>query len=108
MKFVNLKKIENENITDWKISTGWMTQMEYDEGNLGSDEKITIHGEDEPHLVCVFVRSEKTKLSKFCDVIDVKYLTKIINKLQPGMTSEQIETIFHETTENSTSYKRKK
>jgi len=108
MTFVNFKKISNAHITKWEETKGWRTQKPVDEGDLGSEEKISICGGDEQHLVSVSVSTKKPKLSKFCNVIDVKYLTKFLNQLKPGMTSEQIDTIFDETTKNSPSVKHKK
>ena len=103
MTFVNLKKVNNENITGWQEGLGRRTRKPVNEAALGPDEKISICGGDKQHLVSVKISTkvttedtaEESKLiRKFCDVIDVKYLTKFLNQLKPGMTSEEIESIF--------------
>jgi hypothetical protein len=106
MTFVNLKKISAEHLKNWKETKGLRTKKPVDEADFGTNEKISICGGDKQHLVSVSVSTKEPKLSKFCNVIDVKYLTKFLNQLMPGMTSEQIDTIFHKTTENSTFVKR--
>ena len=97
MKFVNLKKIKNTNIKGWQEGKGWRTQKPVDEATLGSDEKISICSGDKQHLVSILITTKVTAEEsniKFCDVIDVKYLTKFLNQLKPEMTSEEIESIF--------------